>query len=94
MPYKRVDPVPEKEILEANGDEDFVSPVRVGIMINERYHGHFSVCQKIRDIYLATTDENIKLDCRIAMAMTKKMHERLKYYQQKEAKEQEVKNGG
>jgi hypothetical protein len=65
MPYKRVDPVPERE------------------MDKSRYEGHFSVCQKLRDIYHMTEDPEIKMTCRVAMAMTKKMHDKLKYYRDK-----------
>lgn len=61
-----------------------VDPVDVGYMLKKRYHGHFTICQKLRDIYLATDNEEIKLNCRIAMAMAKKMHEKLKWYKNKE----------
>jgi hypothetical protein len=63
-----------------------VDPVPVKKMLRKRYHGHFTICQKLRDIYVASDDEQVKLDCRIAMAMAKKMHERLKYYKQRELK--------
>jgi hypothetical protein len=55
-------------------------PVDEKVMLNKRYHGHHSICQKLRDIYLKTEDEEAKLDLRIAMAMAKAMHEQLKYY--------------
>lgn len=66
MPYPRVDPVPER------------------IMLDQTYHGHFSICQKLRDIYVSTDNEEIKLSLRIAMAMAKKMNEKLLYYKRKE----------
>ena len=61
-----------------------VEPVSVKKMLRKRYHGHNTICQKLRDIFVATENEQIKLDCRIAMAMAKKMHERLKHYKRKE----------
>jgi len=64
MPYKRVEPVPER------------------IMLNQRYNGHHSICQQLRDIYTITSDEDIKYKCRLAMAMAKKMQDRLKKYKE------------
>ena len=61
-----------------------VEPAPEHLMDETRYEGHHSVCQTIRDIYHMTTNDEIKLKCRLAMAMTKKMHERLKYYKDKE----------
>jgi hypothetical protein len=55
-------------------------PVPVKKMLNKRYHGHNTICQKLRDIYVATEDENVQLMCREAMAMAKAMHEKLKQY--------------
>ena len=66
-----------------------VEPVSVKDMMRKRYHGHFTICQKLRDIYMATESEDIKLDCRIAMAMAKKMHEKLKWYRNESAKEEQ-----
>jgi hypothetical protein len=57
-----------------------VEPVPVSLMLKKRYHGHFTICEKLREIYLATDNEEIKLNCRIAMAQAKRMHERLKKY--------------
>ena len=61
-----------------------VDPVPISLMLKQRYHGHNSICEKLREIYMATEDEEIKMKCRIAMAMSKKMHERLKWYKAKE----------
>ena len=58
-------------------------PVPVSKMTKERYKGHHTICQFLRDIYALTDDEEIKLKCRIGMSMTKSMHERLKYYNKK-----------
>lgn len=57
-----------------------VNPVPVELMDVTRYEGHFSICQKLRDIYHMTDDEEIKLTCRIAMAMAKAMQNKLKKY--------------
>jgi hypothetical protein len=51
-------------------------------MDKERWEGHHSICQTIRDIYHITDDGELKLKCRVAMAMTKAMHEKLKKYKQ------------
>lgn len=59
-----------------------VEPVSVDMMLKKRYHGHFTICEKLREIYLLTDNEEIRLKCRIAMAMSKSMHERLKKYKQ------------
>lgn len=57
-----------------------VRPIDLGTMRKKRYHGHNTICEKLREIFNLTTDEEIKLRCRIAMTMAKKMHERLKAY--------------
>jgi hypothetical protein len=57
-----------------------VDPVPVSMMVNNEYLGHFSICQKLRDIYQMTENEEIKLNCRIAMAMAKNMQKKLKKY--------------
>lgn len=83
MPYKRVNPISIEVMEKADIDQlyfDNVEPIHTSIITNERYHGHFSVCQKLRDIYMATDSEEIKMDSRLAMAMTKKMHDKLKWY--------------
>ena len=54
------------------------------MMLKQRYQGHHTICELLREIYADTTDEHIKLKCRIAMNMTKSMHEKLKYYKGKE----------
>jgi len=61
-----------------------VEPVSVGVMQKKRYHGHNTVCEKLREIYMLTDNEDIKMKCRIAMTMTKKMHQRLKKYKENE----------
>ena len=59
-------------------------PVSVEKMLNERWDGHHSICQKLREIYIKTHDEEIKMDCRIAMSMAKSMQNKLKHYKSKE----------
>lgn len=61
-----------------------VEPVPVAKMLKKRYHGHNTICQKLRDIFVATKDEQIKLMCREAMAMAKSMHEKLKQYKREQ----------
>lgn len=56
------------------------APVSEGEMDLKRYDGHHSVCQTLRDIYHLTDNSEVKMKCRLAMAMTKAMHERLKEY--------------
>jgi len=61
-------------------------PIPVREMDKSRYEGHNSICQKLRDIYHMTDNPEIKYECRIAMAMAKSMHRRLKKYKaEKEA---------
>lgn len=72
MPYKRVTPVSVEDMAPLHEME------------KERWNGHYTICQKLRDMYHAVEDPNLKMECRIMMAMAKKMHERLKYYKQKE----------
>ncbi len=56
------------------------APVSESEMDITRWEGHHSVCQTIRDIYHLTDNSEAKMKCRLAMAMTKAMHERLKAY--------------
>jgi hypothetical protein len=51
-------------------------------MDKTRYQGHHTVCETIRKIYQSTDDEEIKYNCRLAVAMAKRMHEQLKRYKQ------------
>ena len=59
-------------------------PVPESEMAFNRYDGHHTICQTLREIYRMTNNEEIKLKCRIGLAMTKAMHKRLKYYKKKE----------
>lgn len=55
-------------------------PVPESKMKRRRYKGHNTICQTLRDIYALTDNEEIKLKCRIAMAMAKAMQDKLKEY--------------
>lgn len=81
MPYKTYRPVPEEEM----GKDELApvpqhEPAPEEEMDRTRWEGHHSVCQTIREIYRMTDNEEIKMKCRLAMSMTKAMHERLKKY--------------
>jgi len=52
-------------------------------MNKQRYEGHHSICQLLRDIYHATDNEDIQLKCRECVTMAKVMHEKLKYWRAK-----------
>lgn len=59
-----------------------VDPVSERAMLYSRYHGHHTICETLREIYLIAENEEIKMKCRIAMAMAKKMHNKLKQYRE------------
>ena len=52
-------------------------------MNRKRWAGHHTLCQTLRDIYALTNDQDIRYKCRMAMAYSKAMHSRLKYYHDK-----------
>ena len=58
-------------------------PVSEKRMLRQRYEGHHTICQQLRDIFALTDNEEIKLKCRIAMAMAKAMQDKLKWYKAK-----------
>ena len=62
-----------------------VEPISEIKMLKQRYTGHNTICQYLRDIYLMADNDDIKLKCRVAMTMAKSMHERLKKYKEGEA---------
>jgi len=66
--------------MESKGSLKEREPIDVREMDMKRWEGHRSICQTIRDIYHLTNNEELKLKCRVAMAMTKAMHEKLKEY--------------
>jgi hypothetical protein len=55
-------------------------PVPESKMAKTKYEGHHTICQTLRDIYHLTDHEEIKLKCRVAMAMAKAMQDKLKEY--------------
>lgn len=55
-------------------------PVSEQVMLRMKYEGHYTICQMLRDIYVLTDNEEIKLKCRIGMAMAKAMQDKLKKY--------------
>jgi hypothetical protein len=61
-------------------------PVSEKEMERTRYEGHHTICQTLRDIYHLTDNKEIKDKCRLAVAMAKAMHEKLKEYANKEIK--------
>ena len=59
-------------------------PVSESEMDRKRWEGHFTICQKLRDIYHMTDDPDVRLNLRLAMAMAKAMNDKLQYYKHKE----------
>lgn len=51
-------------------------------MENPRLHGHDNLCSTIREIYLKSNDEEIRLKCCVAMRMSKNMYNALVVYKQ------------
>jgi hypothetical protein len=73
MPYPRHKPVSEEEMLTPATEEE---------MAFARYAGHHTICQTLRDIWAMSDNEEIKMKCRLAVAMAKAMHDKLKSYGQ------------
>jgi len=61
-----------------------IDPIDESVMKKMRYQGHFTICETLREIWRMTDNEDIKYKCRLAVAMAKKMQEKLKYYKEKE----------
>jgi hypothetical protein len=59
-------------------------------MKKNRYLGHFTICEKLREIFRETKDENIKYKARQAMSMAKRMQEKLKQYRDAQASREHV----
>lgn len=59
-----------------------IEPVEENRMHRQKYKGHNTICQVLREIYDLSENDSVRLKCRLAMAMAKKMHERLKEYKQ------------
>ncbi len=60
------------------------NPVSEGHMQKQRYSGHHTICQTLRDIYEMTNNPEIKMKCRVGMSMAKSMQDKLKEYKAKE----------
>ena len=67
-----------------------VEPISHAKMMRQRYSGHHTICQQLRDIYQISDNKEIKDKCRLAMAMAKKMHEKLKAYKIADMKRKET----
>ena len=59
-----------------------VSPASLECMEKDPRGNGNTICQVLREIYYATDDEGIKLKCRIAVTMAKKMAGKLKAYKE------------
>ena len=59
-------------------------PVSESVMLSARYLHHHTICATLRRIYIRIDDEEAKMELRLAMAMAKRMHEKLKIYKKKE----------
>ena len=65
-------------------------PVSEEQMLRDRHLDHHSICETIREIYEMTEIPEVKLRCRIAMAMAKRMNEKLKEYREMYAKDNAI----
>lgn len=65
-------------------------PVDLSWMNKKRYLGHFTICEKLREIFRTSDDPEIKYKAREAMAMAKKMQDRLKQYRDAQAAREHV----
>lgn len=69
-------------------------PVPESEMDRDRWQGHHSICQFLRDMYHETDDSNLKLKIRVCMAMAKAMNKKLQEYKHAEEDRQKQKLGG
>jgi len=51
------------------------------------WKNHHTICQILREIHSLTENEEIRSRCKLAITMSKKMHEKLKQYKSKEISE-------
>lgn len=58
-----------------------VTPAENAEMKRRRYIGHHTICEKLREIWRESDDPNIKEKAKLAMAMAKKMHFKLKEFE-------------
>lgn len=59
-------------------------PVPESEMELDRYEGHHSICQTLRDIYHMTEDPEIRIKLRLCVAFAKAMQGKLKEYKRAE----------
>ena len=69
MSHKKVEPVSESEM-------------GWGTTKGLRFKGYHTICQLLREMYQMTDNEELKLNFRIALAMAKKMDQKLKEYKE------------
>jgi hypothetical protein len=70
-----------------------VKPYLKRNMYRERLHGYNTICSTIRDVFLLSTDEQVKLKCRVAMRMAKSMYNKMKENKLKIAELEKELNG-
>lgn len=75
MGYKHREPVDIEEMY-------IVEPLPEKKMKRQRYTNHNTICQILREIFQLSDNEDIKYKCRVAMAMAKAMHNKLKEYKE------------
>ncbi len=57
-------------------------PIDIEVMLRVDEHDHYTICQLLRDIYMETKSEQIKLKTRVCMSMAKGMVKKLTEYKQ------------
>lgn len=57
-----------------------VPPADDADMKKQRYLGHHTICEKLREIWRESNDPNIKMKAKEAMGMAKRMQAKLKIY--------------
>jgi len=62
-----------------------VRPVSLELIERKTFPG--TICGVLRESYRLTNNEQVKMNMRVAMAMAKKMTDRLNYYYSKEKEE-------
>lgn len=64
-------------------DKAPIKPYRRRDMERENLHGRDTICSTIRDVYLMTENEKIKMAARIAMRQSKSLYNELRAYAEK-----------
>ena len=55
-------------------------PVPEDAMVRAKFDGDHTICQKLREIYQLSDNEQVKLNSRIAMSMAKSLIKTIKKY--------------